>query len=677
MSTRRHRVRPLLPATALVLLSLLPLGTAAAQEPRAEIALVRQTPWVEVEEPSLAVEVRARNDGEAELADLALRTTMYTPAFSRSDLELALVDDPGDTTVVRQQDVVLDGSLAPGQERVFAAELSLAAPELNEEQSYVYPLRFDLISGGSAIATIRSAVVVLVRDPLYPLGVQTGVQLLAPLLRGPDGVFTDTALEDAVATGGSIATAVDGLRDAVDRRRPFRADLSISPLLLLQLEDMTDGYRVDAGDGLREVEPGTAGAADAAEVLRSLGEVAASSSTRVTASTLAGATLPSLRGPLARDLEPQLEIGGGVIERVLGAEPSPRVTVPRRSAIDADSLERVVARGIEVVLVTPLAVPPVGPTDVLTAPPTVALPAGRVNLSAIVATQSLQNLVTSDLALTDPVLAAQQTLAMAATVWLEQPGIDGRTISLLLPETAPGTLVAGIASRFASAPFLHGVNAGELAASATPGRTSGFQELDHRGFGASYVDAIRRSRRRIDTYRSMLVEPSPLPTTLSNRVLLSEGAEFLDDPEAGLSLLASVDARVDAEMGKVRPGISPVVTLTSRNGRIPLTVSNSGAEPVSVRVGLRSPQLETTAERDVNELEPGETRDIVFDVRLKTTGQFPLRVVVEAPTGRPVSETTVIVRSTAYSRIALIITVGAALALVLLWARRFFRRTSS
>ena len=79
----------------------------------------------------------------------------------------------------------------------------------------------------------------------------------------------------------------------------------------------------------------------------------------------------------------------------------------------------------------------------------------------------------------------------------------------------------------------------------------------------------------------------------------------------------------------------------------------------------------------MNELEPGETRDIVFDVRLKTTGQFPLRVVVEAPTGRPVSETTVIVRSTAYSRIALIITVGAALALVLLWARRFFRRTSS
>jgi hypothetical protein len=98
---------------------------------------------------------------------------------------------------------------------------------------------------------------------------------------------------------------------------------------------------------------------------------------------------------------------------------------------------------------------------------------------------------------------------------------------------------------------------------------------------------------------------------------------------------------------------------------------------VSVRVGLESPQLESIAARDVNGLEPGETRDLVFDVRLKTTGQFPLRVFVEAPAGRTVSETTVIVRSTAYSRIALIITIGAALVLVVLWVRRFFRRTSS
>ena len=42
-----------------------------------------------------------------------------------------------------------------------------------------------------------------------------------------------------------------------------------------------------------------------------------------------------------------------------------------------------------------------------------------------------------------------------------------------------------------------------------------------------------------------------------------------------------------------------------------------------------------------------------------------------SPSGRPIGETTLVVRSTAYNRIALLITIGAALVLLLLWARRF------
>jgi len=41
------------------------------------------------------------------------------------------------------------------------------------------------------------------------------------------------------------------------------------------------------------------------------------------------------------------------------------------------------------------------------------------------------------------------------------------------------------------------------------------------------------------------------------------------------------------------------------------------------------------------------------------------------------SETTVAVRSTAYNLVALVITIGAALVLVALWARRFVPRRTS
>jgi hypothetical protein len=42
-----------------------------------------------------------------------------------------------------------------------------------------------------------------------------------------------------------------------------------------------------------------------------------------------------------------------------------------------------------------------------------------------------------------------------------------------------------------------------------------------------------------------------------------------------------------------------------------------------------------------------------------------------SPSGRMIGEATLVVRSTAYNRIALLITIGAALVLLLVWARRF------
>ena len=295
----------------------------------------------------------------------------------------------------------------------------------------------------------------------------------------------------------------------------------------------------------------------------------------------------------------------------------------------------------------------------------------------MVATQSLQNLVTSELSATDPVLAAQQAFAMMATVWLEQPGVDGRGMSLLLPEAASGRMTAALAARVSGAPFLDAIGATELEERIPP-TDADYVELDNRGFGAAYVDAIRGARRRVAVYRSMLTRPGPLPDQLDDSILVAEAAEFLDDPIGGQEILGSTTAAADAVISAVRPAVAPVITLTSRNGQIPYTVTNEGPEPVRVVVQLVSPQLEDagTRPREIV-LDPGVTQDLVQDVRLGTTGQFPVRLVVRAPIGRPISEATVVVRSTAYSRIALYITIGAALVLVALWARRFLRRTTS
>ncbi|HEY3022399.1 MAG TPA: hypothetical protein VGK11_02050, partial [Actinomycetota bacterium] len=64
-------------------------------------------------------------------------------------------------------------------------------------------------------------------------------------------------------------------------------------------------------------------------------------------------------------------------------------------------------------------------------------------------------------------------------------------------------------------------------------------------------------------------------------------------------------------------------------------------------------------------------------VQLNTSGRFRVDVEVTSPSGRVINTAILTVRSTAYNRFALFITIGAALLALLVWARRFVPRRTS
>jgi len=120
------------------------------------------------------------------------------------------------------------------------------------------------------------------------------------------------------------------------------------------------------------------------------------------------------------------------------------------------------------------------------------------------------------------------------------------------------------------------------------------------------------------------------------------------------------------------------VTLTSRSGAtLPVLVTNEGEEAVRVSVALESQYLVRSPLSEDLVLAPAEARTLTFEVDLKTTGRFPVTIRIAAPGGRPIGGSSVIVRSTAYSRIALVITIAAAVVLVLVWVRRSLSRRTT
>jgi len=92
-------------------------------------------------------------------------------------------------------------------------------------------------------------------------------------------------------------------------------------------------------------------------------------------------------------------------------------------------------------------------------------------------------------------------------------------------------------------------------------------------------------------------------------------------------------------------------------------------ELASARIGL----LQAVQEVELDRPE----RTLLFPVELRTTGRFPVRVLVRTPSGRVIADAILVVRSTAYNRVALVITLGAALLLLALSSRRFVPRRST
>jgi len=655
-------------------------------EPSVRLELRSQTPWigppVEATPPvegtpsdrTVEIRFRATNLGELPLEDLTIGVTLYGRVLSRTAYEQSLVADPVPPIVIQAETFAPEGSIESGASRTFEVAFILDAPAIDPTSSGIYPLKVDLRSGGIPVAALRTPVINLVREPEQPIALSWTLVLHEPISFRPDGVFTTTALEDALGPGGSLAGQLRAL-DELTSTDGATIDVAVSPVLLTQLARMRDGYVVSGPEGLREVAPGRGGAALAADALETLRRVAASPVVALSALPFSAPQIPSLiSGGLARDLDVQLLRGREVVQTLLDAPVDPTALRPPGGALDEAALSALAGRGIRLLALDPGTVEsPLQPLGF--APPPVTGLRADLDLVGLLPDPAVSALLGSPLATDDPVLGAQITLGELAAIWQELPGqARGLTMALTEDLELPGGFYPAFVGRVAGAPWLRPVEGHELASTFPPTDPSALAPQTPSSFSLGYVARIKQTRRRIEVYRSMLVEDSLEPERLETQLLLAESGQFLGNTLEGSAFVSAASRYLDAALGAVGAEAGPVVTVTSRSGSsIPVRVTNDGDEAYQVSVTLVSQYLRESPSEDVV-LPPGAAQELTFDVDLKATGRFVVLIRIVAPAGRVVGGSSFIVRSTAYSRIALIITLSAGIVLVLIWARRFLPR---
>jgi hypothetical protein len=644
---------------------------ARAQDATVVLTLVRQTPFATPQEPVVDLAVSATNTGDAPLEDLSLGLLLGTEVRTRGAEQLSM-DPTVPLTSLDSETRVQEGQLAPGETRIFEATIDLMAFGASRTESLIYPLGVDIRSGDSVLAELRTPVLFFFQTPIQPLSFTWTIELAPPITFGPDGSFADDSIEVAIAPGGRIAGQVASLRMLAETGTPV--NVVLSPVLVDTLQRMANGYRV----GQRQVASGHGGAAAAQQVLASLRVSLNARRSEVSVYPFAAPQLPSmLRSGLGRDLDLQIDRGRDLIGSALDLIPSSAAARAPDGQLDENAIQRLAADGATTLLGDADTVErPPQPKD-FAPPPTAALdlPGGGDPMALVLPDPGTQALLESDLVHTDPVLASQQALGALASVWQEEPGTArGVAVSLTEDLGLPGGFWDAFTRRAAAAPFLEPVGAQELVSRIPPAGISDLLSPSSASFPSDYVGAIRQERRRIDALRSVLPAEADLADALSQDLLYAEAGPYVADPEAGRRWIDTVRARTGTVFARAAPAPDQEFTLASGNTTIPLLMPGSEGPPMTVLIELQSAQLRFPDGKVQETTIGSEDRSVVFRVQATGAGQMPVQVLVRAPNGRVLSESTVVVRSTAFNRIALAITLAAALVLVALWTRRLVAR---
>ncbi len=164
--------------------------------------------------------------------------------------------------------------------------------------------------------------------------------------------------------------------------------------------------------------------------------------------------------------------------------------------------------------------------------------------------------------------------------------------------------------------------------------------------------------------------------TATESVAWRVGSEGTDGAD---TLSSGVAGAVRALREGIRVVASRSVSLTSKHGKVPVTLENNTTFTVNVVLSLASTDHSRlrSATRVTLTVPPLQKEQIEVDVDAEGAGTFPVDIQILTPAGRPLSAgppLRILVKSTVFGVIAVAITGGSLAILVLAVAIRLFRR---
>lgn len=647
---------------------------------------------------TLTVEGTVTNTGSAPADDLSLLIGIGRRIHSRQELTDDFATPPTLARVLGDGDRVVTQTLAPGGTGHFRARVPLRDAGLGSDAT-VYPLevRVDGAEQGAPGPALGRGDTFLPWFPApvsAPLRVSWLLPLDAPPALDAAGRIDRSTFPSILSGDGRLRRLLDLGQAAASVRRPVPVTFAVEPSLLQAIQAVTHaGWQRSDATRPTGGSAGHPANSDATTFLSDLAAVTAGKT--VLALPYADPdAVAETRAGLSLDLATAVATGRSLVGGALPRAAIPDIAWPPGGLVDQATLDAYAAAGQTGVVIDGSQLPSISAASPPTQTAVTALPTRGPTVQALAADPQAQRLLAGagrDQPTTQ--MAAQRLLALLAVVVTEAPNGGHRDLVLAAPRTFdPDAAWAGeLLNATGSLPWLTGVALADTQGDA-PGRRSSLQPYPAAARGAELpssalvggTESVSSLRSLVDDVAGMLPDDERLTRPLNQALSRAESVFWRstspDGPGAGADigdrLRRDVGVSARGLLGQVRVAAAGQVTLTSRDGTIPVTVENSLPEPVTVRLALHSADRSKLAAPPGQQVTvaAGRKKRVLLAASTQRAGTFRVQLELTTPDGRTIQAVPVVVHSTAYGRITVAITAGALAVLVLALLVRLIRR---
>ncbi len=642
-------------ATALVVLApTLPVAVGATTAPT--VTLTGQTNAV-VASPTgqspftLSFAVHGSADS------VSIGTTLYSRLTTRSGLEAAL-SKPGPSQMLDQTkalpfsclpasphggaalsiDVITTSATAPTL--AGGCTGSAPAPTLDlhcvvgdGSCNGVYPLAITVESSGQTVSTMVTLLTFTEQSAQVPLRVSTVLKL------------SPSSLSD---------TATAGAAKALVRASTVPLDLAIAPKLIQRLEATTTGR---------------------ASLASLVGSVATSPPTREVLASPYVSVDPGVLAAsgLSSQLSAQLRRGGAIL-RTANLAPTNTSTWVATSPVTASTTPLLASAGLSHLIIPDSSLAQPTDTSLYWGQPFSVDP-GAANVSAMAADGMLAQEASSD-----TVLGAMRLLGDLAFLHFERPSLS-----------SPQGVVIEPSATTSSLPFLNallgGLEANPVLAPTT--LTGLFSQVSSGANGAptsrkladssssqpwspAQQTTLTTTQERRDAFASAVPATTPILQELDDQLLGAE-ADTLTSGQRSFALGATAGT-LDHQISQISISGNDI-TITALRSSIPITLTSQTGYPVKGILRLTSAHIDFPQGSTFHEVLSRPTQSLRIGVNAVTTGDLPLYATLRTPSGSLVlAHQRIIVHATHTSVVAIFLTIGAFIVLLVWWLRTWWRK---